>query len=442
MRQLLIGALIWVGLSASALGDQNWPQFRGPEAAGVADDPGLPDAWGLQENLAWKAETPGRGWSCPVVWGDRVFLTSVVNDAQVEEAKRGLYFGGERPDVPNTVHHWLVLCYDLQTGKELWQREVHQGPPLGSIHLKNTYASETPATDGEHLFVYFGNLGLFCLDYDGNVVWNKPWGAFKTASGWGTGASPILYGDRLYVVNDNEDQSYVVALDKRTGQEIWRTERDDTSNWATPFIWKNEMRTELIASGTGKVCGYDLNGKLLWQLGAMSHNAIPTPFAGFGMLFVSSGHVMAKNKPLVAIRPGASGDITLEPEQNSNQYVAWAQKKAAPYNPSPLLYQDYIYVVTDGGIMSCYDAKSGEPTYAKKRLPEGKSFTASPWAYHGKVFCLNEYGETFVLKAGKEFEVLGKNVLGEEDMCLATPALAGPNLLIRSDQGLYCFRGK
>ena len=305
--------------------------------------------------------------------------------------------------------------------------------------MKNTYASETPVTDGERVYVYFGNLGVFCFSLDGQPLWSRLLGAYKTASGWGTGSSPTVHKDRLYVLNDNEDQSFLLALDKRTGEELWRTTREEKSSWSTPYVWENGKRTEIIISGSGTVRSYDLDGKPLWVIGEMSGNAIPTPMAGENLLYVSSGHIMGTKKPIIAIRPGASGDITLAPSETSSEYVAWCLRQAAPYNPSILLYKDHIYVATDLGLVSCYDAKSGDTVYNKKRLQNGRAFTASPWAYNGNIFCLNEYGDTFVIKAGSDFEVLRVNSLADDDMCLATPAVAGDKLLIRSDKRLYAI---
>jgi outer membrane protein assembly factor BamB len=420
--------------------DNNWPQFRGPLSLGTSDNPQLPDTWSDTENIAWKTDIAGRGWSSPIVWGNRVFVSTVTNDETLKEKdkKRGLYLGGNRSDAPTTAHEWHVACLDLADGKVLWNEVAHQGIPPESIHLKNTFASETPVTDGERVYVYFGNLGVFCYSLDGKLLWSRTLGAYKTASGWGTGSSPTLHEDRLYIVNDNEDQSFLLAIDTKTGAEMWRTPRPEKSSWSTPYIWQNAKRTEIIVSGSNMVRSYDLDGKPLWELGDMSGNAIPTPVAGADLLYVCSGHVMGHKKPIMAVRPGASGDITLGTNETSNQFIAWCQRKAAPYNPSILLYKDLIYVVTDLGIFSCYDAHTGVAVYEKKRLPNGRAFTASPWAYNDNIFCLNEYGDAFVVKAGREFEILRVNSLGQQ-MCLATPAVAGDKLLIRTDLSLYAI---
>lgn len=431
----LLASLPW-GVRGEA---PSWSQFRGPQSAGVADPTPLQDRWTATEHVLWKADVPGRGWSSPVVWGGRAYLTTVVNTGPVETQRKGLYLGGERPQPPTSVHLWKVLCYDLESGKLIWERQVHEGVPTSSIHLKNTYASETPATDGERVYVYFGNVGVFCLDLDGQPVWEARWPALRTANGWGTGGSPVVHGDHLYVLNDNEEQSYLAALDKRNGKEVWRAAREDGSSWSTPFVWHNDQRVELIVSGSGRVQSYDLQGQPLWSLSGMSRNAIPTPFAHGGLLYVASGHVMSKVKPLAAILPGAAGDITPTGKETTGPYLRWMQKQAAPYQPSPLVHGDYLYVLLDAGMFACYRADNGEVVYPKQRIPEGRAFTASPWAAGDKIYCLNEDGVTFVLAAGTKFEVLHSNPLAEDDMCLATPAIVGGRLLIRSAGRLYCI---
>jgi outer membrane protein assembly factor BamB len=413
----------------------NWPQFRGPKA-GVVEDEALPVAWSTTEHVAWAVDIPGRGWSSPIVWGDRVFVTTAVPEGETEMPKRGLYLGGERPTPSDKMHQWKIYCLDFNSGKILWEVVAHRGLPPYGLHLKNSPASETPVTDGERVYAYFGNVGLFCYDCDGRPVWSKKWGPFKMRNNWGTAASPVLYKDRLYVINDNDQQSFLVALDKKTGEEIWRVNRDEKSNWATPCIWENDQRTELVTSGTGKVRSYDLTGKLLWELAGTTSIAIPTPFAADGLLYVTGGFVGDSMRPLYAIRPGASGSITLKDGQNSNEFIAWCQTKAGPYNPTPIVYQGYVYVLYDRGLLSCFEAKTGKEVYNGVRIAAGASaFTASPWANNGKLFCLSEDGDTFVIQAGPEFRLLGCNEL--QEMCMATPAAVRGNLLIRTLSKLY-----
>lgn len=437
MAGLLLPLIAGAALAAEPVA--NWPQFRGPDAMGVADNPDLPDRWSTNENVAWKIEVPGRGWSSPIVSGERVFLTAVVSEGEMEPPKKGLYFGGERREIPQATHRWLVLCLDLKSGRELWRKEAHHGTPPNSLHVKNTYASETPVSDGERVFAYFGNVGVFCYDFEGKKLWATNWPPVKTRNAWGSAGSPALHKDRLFIVNDNDEKAFAIALDTRTGRELWRVDRDEKSNWATPYVWQNEQRTELITPGTRKVRSYDLDGKLLWEFGGMSSIVIPTPFSKFGLLYVCSGYVGDKVRPVFAIKPGADGDISLKPGETNNAFIAWHQPTAAPYNPSPLLYGDHFYVLFDFGFLSCHDARTGAQIYEKQRIrPESTSFTASPWAANGKIFALSEDGDTFVFQAGPEFRLLHTNSLDE--MCMATPALAGDRLLIRTLTKLYCFK--
>ncbi|PYP86688.1 MAG: serine/threonine protein kinase [Blastocatellia bacterium AA13] len=436
MRKIISSILTTLFLLASAVAaDEKWPQFRGSQSIPVAEDPTLPDAWSPTENVAWKVDIPGSGWSSPVVWGDTIFLTSVVSSVEGEKPKKGLYFGGERKP-PADEHRWMVYAVDFKTGKIKWEREVNRGLPPASRHLKNTYASETPVTDGERVYAYFGNLGIFCFDMKGKQLWAQKWGPFKTRFGWGTAASPVLFKENIYLVNDNDEKSFITALNKKTGEQAWRVERAEGTNWATPYVWENEMRTEIVTAGTKSIRSYDLNGKVLWELQGMSSISIPTPFSKFGLLYISSGYVMDSLRPVYAIKAGALGNISLKEGEKSNQFIAWFQPQAGPYNPTPLIYGDYYYTLLDRGFFTCHDAKTGQEIYGKQRIdPAAGAFTSSPWAYNGKIFCLSEDGDTFVIQAGKEYKLLRKNSLDE--MCMATPAIARGSLIIRTASKLY-----
>lgn len=435
-----IAVLLLLTTTATATAADNWPQFRGPAATGVAENPRLPDHWTATDNVAWKVALPGRGWASPIVWGDKVFLTTVVNTGTTAVAKKGLYFGGEQSKPPETEHLWKVYCLDLNDGRVVWEQTAHRGVPATPLHVKNTYASETPVTDGERVYALFGNLGVYCYDMEGKPVWSKSIEPHRMRAGWGTAASPVLQGDRFIYVNDNEQESYIAALDKRTGAEVWRVPREEKSNWATPFVWQNDRRTEIVTPGTNRVRSYDPDGKLLWELKGMSVITIATPYAVDGLLYVSSGYVLDQKRPMYAIRPGGSGDLTLSGDQTSSEFVAWSDKLAAPYNPTTLVYRDRLYVLYDMGLFACYDARSGREIYGRKRIPNGKSFTASPWANDGKVFCLNEDGVTFAIAAGDEFTILDTNPLGDDETALATPAIVGDRLLIRTAEQVYCLR--
>jgi outer membrane protein assembly factor BamB len=427
---------LWL-VSLPAMAD--WPQFRGPQGSGVADTGSFPTSWDQKRNIAWKTAIPGLGWSSPVVAGNKIFLTTVVND-KAAPPRKGLYIADLLGKIPPGEHRWIVCCLDWDTGKILWQRTVHKGSPESTRHLKNSYASETPVTDGERLYAYFGNLGLFCFDMEGKPLWSKKWGNFTTRMGWGTGASPVLHKNRLYVLNDNEDKSFLSALDSRTGEEMWWVERDEKSTWSTPFVWENELRSEIVTAGTKKVRSYSLEGKLLWELAGMSVIAIPTPCAHNGFLYVSSGYILDTKRPMYAIRPGAGGDVSLKDNETGNKFIAWSNKLAGPYHPSPLAYGDHVYVLYDRGFLNCYDARTGKEVYRKRLDPGSDKFTASPVAANGKIYCLSEDGDTFVVKAGPDFQVLAKN--GLDEMSLATPALVRDSILLRTQGHLYRIAGQ
>lgn len=451
LRKSVLALTVFVLAGAQVHAQERWPQFRGPQARGIsaesistdgsASDSKLPDQWTATDNIAWKTDIPGRGWSSPVVWDRKVFLTTVVNSEAYEPAKKGLYFGGERKP-PTSVHQWKVLCLDLESGEVLWEKQVHEGVPKSSIHIKSSFASETPVTDGKRVYCCFGSLGIFCLDFEGNQIWRYDLEALPTRLGWGAAASPVLHEGRLYLCNDNEKTSYLVCLDAQTGKEIWKVAREEKSNWATPFVWTNPTRTEIVTAGTGQVRSYDLQGNLLWSLKGMSSITIATPYQADGLLYVTSGYVADQTRPIYAIKPGASGDISLSEGITSSESIAWSVPKGAPYNPSTLVYHGRLYVLYDAGQFACYDSATGKEIYSRQRIPNGRAFTTSPWAYGNKIFCLNEDGKTFVIQAGDEFKVLSINELEEDDMGMASPAILSDRILVRTANRIYCIARK
>lgn len=451
LRKSVLALTVFVLAGAQVHAQERWPQFRGPQARGIsaesistdgsASDSKLPDQWTATDNIAWKKDIPGRGWSSPVVWDRKVFLTTVVNSEAYEPAKKGLYFGGERKP-PTSVHQWKVLCLDLESGEVLWEKQVHEGVPKSSIHIKSSFASETPATDGKRVYCCFGSLGIFCLDFEGNQIWRYDLEALPTRLGWGAAASPVLHEGRLYLCNDNEKTSYLVCLDAQTGKEIWKVAREEKSNWSTPFVWTNPTRTEIVTAGTGQVRSYDLQGNLLWSLKGMSSITIATPYQADGLLYVTSGYVADQTRPIYAIKPGASGDISLSEGITSSESIAWSIPKGAPYNPSTLVYHGRLYVLYDAGLFACYDSATGKEIYSRQRIPNGRAFTTSPWAYGNKIFCLNEDGKTFVIQAGDEFKVLSINELEEDDMGMASPAILSDRILVRTANRIYCIARK
>jgi outer membrane protein assembly factor BamB len=304
--------------------------------------------------------------------------------------------------------------------------------------MGNSYASETPVSDGERIYAYFGMTGVFCYDLSGKKLWSTELGSYPMMAGWGTGASPALDDERVFIQCDNEEKSFLVALDKKTGKEVWRVKRDEKSTYCTPLIWKNSKRTELVTSGGRKVRSYEpATGKLLWEMGGMGGQASASPVAGDDLLFVGCGGRMGP-KPLYAVKAGASGDITLKDGDDSNDGVAWSQSQGGPGIASPLYYKGHLYVMEQTGL-TCYDATTGKAAYKRQRLAGGRSgFTSSPWAADGKLYFLDEDGTTFVIEAGPKFKLLGSNKVGE--MCWSTPALADGAVFLRGVDHLFCIK--
>ena len=435
---LVLGSLA-SSLSAGETNKENFTRFRGQNGDGVSsDDPRLPETWSTTENVKWATDIPGWAWSCPTIWGDKVFLTTVVSEEENTKPSKGLYLGQGVRDPAKGIHQWLVYCMDINTGKVIWKKQAHKGNPVVPRHPKSTYGVETATTDGERLYVLFGDLGLFCYDLDGELLWQHNITPEKTFYDYGAAASPVVHGDQVIFVYDNQGQSYITSLDTKTGKVQWRTDRDERTTWATPYIWQNKQRTEIVVCGFNRNRSYDLDGNLLWEFnGRMSNLVIPSPFAIDGILYITSGYIGDAHRPVFAIRPGASGDITLDGDENANDYIVWYLPLAGPYNPSPIVYKGQYYTLYDRGFLTCHEAKTGKEIYGKRRFAGGVSFTSSPWAYNGKLFFLSEDGDTYVVKAGSEFEVIGKNSLGE--LCLSTPAVSQGKLFIRTATKLYCI---
>ena len=417
---------------------ENWPQFRGPGSAGVSETATPPTKWSESENVAWVATIPGRGWSSPIAWGSMLFVTSAVSiDGSFKEPSTGIYGndyaaelaeqGLSDEEVMDRVItrdielaseteaiRYMLYALDAESGEVLWEREAHRGKPFGGRHRKNTYASETPTTDGERVYAYFGNVGLFCYSMKGELLWKRQWAPQKIYLDFGTASSPIVAGDRVYIQHDNQEESFLAAVDKKTGKEIFRIARGEgkrmiASSWSTPFFWKTNWREEIVSVGHGIAVGYDDQGKELWRLSGLSGQATPTPLAGANLLFLSTGSQGESNRPVYAVRPGASGDISLAEGEEANAFVAWRHPRASAYTSSPLLYRGRLYIVNDNGILSVLDAESGERLYRARVGGGGHTFSASPWAYGGNVFFLSEDGDTFVARAGvDEHEELGK----------------------------------
>jgi outer membrane protein assembly factor BamB len=440
----------------------DWPQFRGPNGSATATDKELPAEWNVQKNVAWKIEVPGYGWSSPIVWGDKVFVTSAVSDKQPKPTGGfgppgggggpGGFGRGPRP--PDAVYKWEVYCLNAADGKVIWKQTAAEHKPTIPKHGSNTYATETPVTDGERVYAYFGMTGVFCYDLAGKELWKADLGSYSMMFGHGTGGSPMLDDGRLFIQCDNEEKSFLIALDAKTGKELWRERRSERTTWSTPLVWKNEERTEIVCLGAPKVRSYDpATGKQLWELGGMNGQVKASAVASSELLYVGTGGGptgfggpgggrgpggMSSARPLFAVKAGASGDLTLKTGETSSDGVAWYLPKAGPATASPLLYDGFLYIVEErGGFLTCLEAKTGKEVY-RERLQGARGFTSSPWACDGKVYFLSDDGDTFVVQAGEKFKLLGRNKLDE--MCWASPAIAGNALFLRTVEHLYCFK--
>jgi outer membrane protein assembly factor BamB len=345
-------------------------------------------------------------------------------------------------ELPNEVNlHYLLYCLNLKSGKVEWSKEFYAGHPPGGRHRKNSFVSETPVTDGKFIYVYVANLGLWAFDLKGKQVWTTPQEANPIYLDFGTGSSPALADNLLVIVSDNEKQAYIAAFNKQTGKQVWRTNRElgpkgRKSAWVTPFVWRHSLRTEIVTVGPGAVVSYDTAGKELWRMSGMSGAPIPMPFAYDGLLYINGG----SGGLLVAVRPGATGDISLTKDETSNKHVVWSQARAGTYLPTPVAFEGAVYSLNEKGILTRFDAKTGKQTYKTRIDPTATAFTTSPWAYNGKLFCLSEEGQTYVVSTGEEFKLLHVNTL--DDFALASPALVGDRLLLRTEHRLYSIRRK
>ncbi|HKN84223.1 MAG TPA: PQQ-binding-like beta-propeller repeat protein [Pyrinomonadaceae bacterium] len=428
--------LVAVGFLASQASAGNWPQWRGPDGSGISNEKNLPLEWSPSRNIKWKTPIEGRSHSSPIVWGNRVFLTTAIEGPVVPGAKAVKHMDGDREFLhPDSIgadhkHTFKVLCLDRDSGKLLWQATAWEGTPYDNRHRKGSYAASTPATDGRLVYAFFGTEGLYAYDFKGKLAWKTPLGNLGTV-GMGTGTSPILFDDFVIVQCDEENgaSSFIVALDKKTGKEVWKTPRKVQVSWATPILVRGATRTELITSGTEFVISYDpATGKELWRHKGVESNAIPSPVANSEMVFLSAGFPA---KIAMAIRLGGSGDLTGTPN------VLWTYAKGTAYVPSPILYGDYLYLTTDRGVLTCIAAKTGEVKYEGGRIPIPATFTASPVAFDGKILMTSEDGDTFIVKSGPKHEILGTNSIGEP--VYASPAIADGRIFIRGEKNLYCI---
>jgi outer membrane protein assembly factor BamB len=428
---LAIGSLSQLVRMSSAA---NWPQWRGADGSGVSAEKNLPSDWSASKNIKWKTPISGRGHSSPIVWENKIFLTTAVEGEVVPGAKAVKHMDGDKEFLhPDSVgadrkHSFKVVCLDRQTGKVLWESVAWEGTPYDNRHRKSSYAASTPATDGKLVYAFFGTEGLYAYDFNGKLAWKAMLGNLGTV-GMGTGTSPILYENLVIVQCDEENgaASFIVALDRKTGKEVWKTPRKVQVSWSTPLLVRTAKRVELITSGTESIIAYDpATGKELWTHKGVESNAIPSPVANSEMAFLVAGFPA---KIAMALKLGGSGDLTGSPSE------VWKYSKGTAYVPSPILYQDYLYIMTDRGILTCIDARTGEVKYEGGRIPIPATFTASPVAFDGKILLTSEDGDTFIIKSGPKHEVLGTNSVGEP--VYASPAIADGRIFIRGEHNLY-----
>ncbi len=411
----------------------NWPSFRGPGTSGVSDGFSLPARW----KVRWKRPVPGLGHSSPVIWGNHLYLATAVSASGKAPLKLGLYGDRDAAD-DDSEQSWELLCFDKRSGKLLWDRTVRKAAPRAQRHLKATHANTTLATDGAVLVAFFGSEGLYCFRLDGTPLWSKDLGTINVSKygvGWGYASSPALHGDRILLQCDAPDSAYLAAHRISNGEEIWRTrrERDCERSWATPFVHRQAGRTQVVANGWPYVVSYDYQtGKELWRLKGGGDNPIPAPFSAHGLIYVANGH--GAEAPIWAIRPEASGDISLAAGERGNKFVVWSDQRNGAYIQTPLVYRDWLYSGTNNGVLKCYDAKTGRLHY-QQRLGTGLTgFSASPVAGDAKIYCSSEEGEVHVIAAGPDFKELARNVL--EDSVMATPAISEGALYFRTGESL------
>jgi outer membrane protein assembly factor BamB len=419
----------------------DWAQWRGPNNDGMARGD-APHEWSDTKNIAWRVAIPGRGNSSPVIWGDKIFLTTAVpTDAAKatttpaatsapQERRQGRGPGGGAN--AGREHKFVVMCLDRRSGNVLWERVAKVATPHeGYHHQYGSFASNTPVTDGKHVYAFFGSRGIYCYDLNGKLVWEKAFQPMRMRLGFGEGVATVLDGNSLFLKFDQEQGSHLLALDKQTGKEIWRVAREEGSSWSPPLIVTHNGRKQMVVSASSKVRSYDpATGKLIWECAGLGSNVIPAPVIHAGVVYVMSGH---REPNLLAIQLGREGDLT------GTDAVLWTNNRGNAYTGSPVLHDGKLYFVTDSGMLSCLDARTGKPHYLQQRLPRSYNFKSSPVGANGKLYLATEEGDVVVVKMGEKYEVLAVNTLTDQ-MFIATPAIAGGSIYLRSQDALYCVR--
>jgi len=432
-----------LSVSVGSAGADRWPSFRGPSASGVASGQNLPDTWNVAtgENIRWKATVPGLAHSSPIVWDDRIYLTTAISSLPNASFKPGLYGEGTASE-DRSPQRWVVIALDRTTGRMLWQQTAYEGVPREKRHIKATYANATPATDGKTVVAFFGSQGLYAFDIDGKLRWKVDLGVLNTGAydlpeyEWGTASSPIIYKNYVIVQCDTQNESFVLALDIATGKTAWKTSRKELPSWGTPTVYASASgeNAELVTNASNFIRGYDPEtGAERWRLGGSSKITAPTPVFAQGLIIVASGR--APERPIFAIRPGGQGDITPADGADSSSHVAWRKTGRGSYMPTPLIHNGVVYVLANSGLLDAYDLATGREIYRQRLDHRGSGFSASPVAADTRMYLSSEDGDIFVVQSGAEFKLLAKNAMGEPIM--ATPAIAGSTMYVRGEHQLF-----
>ena len=433
-------------LRRSDTGKGSWPSFRGTQASGIAEGQNLPDSWNGKtgENILWRTKVPGLAHSSPVVWGNRIFVTSAVSSDSKATFRPGLYGDGDASK-DLSRHRWMIYALDKHTGKIQWERVAHEGEPIEKRHIKSTYANSTPATDGRIVVAWFGSQGVHAYDVKGRFLWKVDLGRLDLGAydiptfEWGSASSPIIWNGLVILQCDTQTDSFLLALDAATGKTVWKTDRDELPSWGTPTVATTSAGAELVANASNYIRGYDpRTGKELWRLGRSSKITAPTPIFADGVFVVASGR--GPERPIFVVRPSSRGDLTLPEGKTNSEAIVWSRTGRGSYMPTPLIYNGILYVLANNGLFDAYNLKTGEEVY-RQRLPLiGSGFSASPVAADGKIYVANEDGEMLVIAAGQKFSHLATNSMGE--LLMATPALSEGVMYVRSSTSLFAVGRK
>jgi len=425
---------------------KGWPSFRGPQASGISEGQNLPEKWNAKtgENILWRTPIPGLAHSSPVVWGNRIFVTSAVSSDPKATFRPGLYGDGDASK-DRSQHRWMLYAIDKDSGKIVWEKTAHQGEPLDKRHIKSTYANSTPATDGRIVVTWFGSQGVYAYDFNGRFLWKVDlgrvdMGAYDIPSlEWGPASSPIIWNDLVIVQCDTQADSFLLALDAATGKTVWKTVRDELPSWGTPTVVQTSAGPQLVTNASNFIRAYDpRTGKELWRLGRSSKITAPTPIFADDLIVVASGR--GPERPIFVVRPSARGDLTLAEGKTSSESVVWSRTGRGSYMPTPLIYNGILYVLGNNGLFDAYNLTTGAEVY-RQRLPTvGSGYSASPVAADGKIYLSNEDGEMLVIGAGDKFTHLATNSMGE--LLMATPALSEGVMYVRSSNSLFAIGRK